>query len=74
MSLRINLKQGEILELTNIYTKEVIKLQCVKGEPLQCDSCVFTNLLSNNNEICGILNCNGNYREDKTFVHFVKVE
>lgn len=74
MNLRINLKQGEILELTNIYTKEIIKLQCVKGEPLQCMDCIFANPSLNNNEICGVLNCNGNYREDKTFVHFIKIE
>lgn len=70
MSLRINLKQGEILELTNIYTKEVIKCKCKKSTPMSCEGCVFMN----ESDICGVMNCNGNYREDKTFVHFVKVE
>ena len=74
MSLRINIKQGEILELTNIYTKEVIKVQCIAGEPLKCNNCIFSNPSSNNNEVCAILNCNGNYRKDKTFVNFVKIE
>ena len=74
MSLRINLKQEEILELTNIYTKEVIKVKCIACEPLQCMDCIFANPSSNNNEVCAILNCNGNYREDNTFVRFIIVE
>lgn len=73
MSLRINLKQGEILELTDINTNKIIKVKCVAGEAMQCDGCVFANPSYNNNEICGILNCNGNYRPDKTFVKFKKV-
>lgn len=70
MSLRINVKQGEILELTNIYTKEIIKCKCVKGKSTNCNGCLFIF----NHDICGALNCNGNYREDKTFVHFIKVD
>ena len=70
MSLRINLKQGEILELTNIYTKEVIKYKCQKSTPMSCIGCEFMNDI----DICGAMNCNGNYRDDKTFVIFVKVE
>lgn len=70
MSLRINLKQGEILELTNINTKETIKFQCQKCTPMNCAGCAF--MLES--DICAVINCNGNYREDKTFVHFVKVE
>lgn len=70
MSLRINLKQGEILELTNIYTKEVIKYKCQKSTPMSCEGCAFMN----ESDICGVMNCNSNYREDNTFVHFVKVE
>lgn len=70
MSLRINLKQGEILELTNIDTKEIIKFQCQKGIPMRCDSCAFMN----ESDICSIINCNGSYREDKTFIKFVKIE
>lgn len=70
MSLRINLKQGEILELTNIDTKEIIKFQCQKGTPMVCEGCAF--MLES--DICNIINCNGNYREDETFVKFVKIE
>lgn len=70
MSLRINLKQGEILELTNIYTKEVIQYKCQKSTPVSCENCAFMN----KSDICEIMNCNGNYRDDKTFVIFVKVE
>lgn len=70
MSLRINLKQGEILELTNIDTEEIIKFQCQKSTPMSCASCAFIN----ESDICGIMNCNSNYREDKTFVNFVKVD
>lgn len=70
MSLRINLKQGEILELTNIYTKEIIKYKCQKSTPMSCESCAFMN----ESDICSVMNCNGNYRDDKTFVNFVKVE
>ena len=70
MSLRINLKQGEILELTNIYTKEVIKYKCQKSTPMSCEGCAFMN----ESDICGVINCNGSYRNDKTFVNFVKIE
>ena len=70
MELRINLKQGEILELTNIYTKEVIKYKCQKSTPMSCEGCAFMN----NSDICSVMNCNGNYREDKTFVNFIQVE
>lgn len=70
MSLRINLKQGEILELTNIYTKEVIKHKCQKSKPMSCEGCAFMN----DSDICNVMNCNGSYRDDKTFVIFVKVE
>lgn len=70
MSLRINVKQGEILELTNIYSKEVIKYKCQKGKPMTCEGCAFID----NSDICNIMNCNGNYRDDETFVHFVKVD
>lgn len=73
MSLRINIKQGETFELINVNTHQTIKVKCVAGKPMQCDGCVFASLSSNNNEICGILNCNGNYRPDKTFVKFKKV-
>lgn len=69
MSLRINLKQGEILELTNIYTKEIIKYKCQKSTPMSCKNCAFIN----DNDICGVINCNGNYREDNTFVKFIKI-
>lgn len=70
MSLRINLKQGEILELTNIYTKEVIKYKCQKSTPMTCIGCTFIN----DSDICSVMNCNGNYRDDKTFVIFTKIE
>lgn len=70
MSLRINLKQGEILELTNIYTKEVIKYKCKKSKPMSCEGCAFMN----DSDICSVMNCNGNYREDKTFIKFIQVE
>lgn len=70
MSLRINIKQGEILELTNIYTKEVIRYKCQKSTPMSCEGCAFMN----NSDICSVMNCNGNYRDDKTFVNFVQVE
>lgn len=70
MSLRINLKQGEILELTNIYTEKVIKYKCEKSTPMTCTGCAFIN----ESDICAVMNCNGNYRDDKTFVIFVKVE
>lgn len=70
MSLQINLKQGEILELTNIYSKEVIKYKCQKSRPLSCEGCAFID----NSDICNIMNCNGNYRDDETFVHFVKID
>lgn len=70
MSLRINLKQGEILELTNIYTKEVIKYKCQKSKPMYCLGCAFMD----ESDICSVMNCNGNYRDDKTFVIFVKME
>ena len=70
MSLRINLKQGEILELTNIYTKEIIKYICQKSTPTSCEGCAFMH----KNDICAVINCNGNYREDKTFVKFIQVE
>lgn len=73
MGLRINFKQGQTFELTNVYTHQTIKVKCVAGEPMQCNGCIFANPSSNNNEICGILNCNGNYRPDKTFVKFKKV-
>lgn len=70
MSLRINLKQEEILELTDIYTEKVIKYKCEKSTPLSCEGCAFMN----NSDICAVMNCNGNYREDKTFVKFIQVE
>lgn len=70
MSLRINIKQGEILELTDIYSKDIIKYECQKSTPNKCDNCAFIN----NIDICGIMNCLGNYREDNTFVKFVKIE
>ena len=70
MSLRINLKQGEILELTNIDTNEIIKYKCQKSTPMSCADCAFIN----ESDICAVINCNSNYREDKTFIHFVKVE
>lgn len=70
MNLRINLKQGEILELTNIYTKEVIKYKCQKSKSMSCDGCAFMN----NSNICSVMNCNSHYREDKTFVHFIRIE
>ena len=70
MHLRINLKQGEILELTDIYTKEIVKFQCQKCTPMNCSGCAF--MLES--DICAVINCNGNYREDKTFVHFIKIE
>lgn len=70
MSLRINLKQGEILELTNIYTKEIIKYKCQKSTPVSCKDCAFID----KNDICAIMNCNSHHREDKTFIKFVKVE
>lgn len=70
MSLRINLKQEEILELTNIYTKEIIKYKCQKSTPMSCEGCVFMN----ESDICAVINCNGNYREDKTFVKFIQVD
>lgn len=70
MSLRINVKQGEILELTNIDTNKIIKYKCVKGKSTNCNNCAFVF----NHYICGAVNCNGNYREDKTFVHFIRVE
>ena len=70
MSLRINLKQGEILELTNIYTEKVIKYKCEKSTPMICISCAFIN----ESDICAIMNCNGNYRDDKTFVKFTQIE
>lgn len=70
MSLRINLKQGEILELTNIDTNEIIKYKCQKCTPMNCSGCAF--MLES--DICAVINCNGNYREDKTFVHFIKIE
>lgn len=66
MSLRINLKQGEILELTNINTNETIKVKCVASTPMCCVGCYFMLF----NDICSIMNCNGNYRDDKTFVKF----
>lgn len=70
MSLRINLKQGEILELTNIDTNEIAKFQCQKGIAMKCDDCAFMFI----GDICNIINCNGNFREDKTFVKFIRVE
>ena len=70
MSLRINLKQGEILELTNIDTKEIIKFKCQKSTPMSCAGCAFIN----ESDICSVMNCNGNYRDDKTFVHFIIIE
>lgn len=70
MSLRINLKQGEILELTDIYTKEIVKFQCQKSTPMSCEGCAFMD----DSPICGVINCNRNYREDKTFVKFIKIE
>ena len=70
MSLIINLKQGEIFELTNIDTNEIIKYKCQKSKPLSCEGCAFMN----NSDICSVMNCNGNYREDKTFVHFIRIE
>ena len=70
MSLRINLKREEILELTNIYTKEVIKYKCQKSTPMSCEGCAFMN----EDDICAVINCNGNYREDNTFINFIKVE
>ena len=73
MSLRITIKQGETFELTNVNTHKTIKVKCVAGEAMQCNGCIFTKPLYNNNEVCAILNCNGNYRPDKTFVKFKKV-
>ena len=70
MSLRINLKQGEILELTNIDTNKIIKYKCVKGKSSNCNGCAFMFNLC----ICSVMNCNGNYRDDKTFVHFIRIE
>ena len=70
MSLRINLKQGEILELTNIVTDEIVKFRCQEGTYMSCENCA----LMLHTDICDIVNCNGNYREDKAFVHFVKVK
>ena len=70
MSLRINLKQGEILELTDIYTEKVIKYKCVASTPMCCIGCAFIN----NNDICSIMNCNGNYRKDGSFVKFERIE
>lgn len=70
MSLRINLKQGEILELTNINTNKIIKYKCVKGKSSNCNGCAFMF----NHCICEVMNCNGNYREDNTFVRFIIVE
>ena len=70
MSLRINLKQGEILELTNIYINKIIKYKCQKSTPMSCKDCAFMN----DSDICSVMNCNGNYREDKTFVHFIRIE
>lgn len=70
MELRINIEQGETLELTDIYTKEIVKFQCQKSAPMSCENCAF--MLEN--DICAIINCNGNYREDKTFVHFIRVK
>ena len=70
MSLRINLKQGEILELTNIYINKIIKYKCQKSTPMSCEGCAFMN----NSDICSVMNCNGNYREDNTFVRFIIVE
>ena len=70
MSFRINLKQGEILELTNIDTNKITKFQSQKGIPMKCDDCAFIFI----DDICNIINCNGNFREDKTFIKFIKVE
>lgn len=70
MNLRINIEQGEILELTNIYTKEIIRYKCQKCKPRTCENCAFIG----KDDICGVVNCIGNSRKDKTFVNFVKVE